>query len=193
MTLPAVQDGVRAFSANPLGRMSIQLSNSAYNMVGAPVLSLLHKPLAYVTPYAQRVDEFGDQTLSRVEARYPAVKKPSPELFKEARDAVYAPVRHVADVYHGAYEQASPSPAASTGAGRGVSATLASGRAAAKTVVLVSAEGAIYAAREALRWGESFQITQSLKAVVDRVEETVKRQNGDASHDRVPEAKSGSA
>lgn len=172
--------------------MSIQLSNSAYNMVAAPVLSLLHKPLAYVTPYAQRVDEFGDQTLSRVEARYPAVKKPSPELFKEARDAVYAPVRHVADVYHGAYEQASPA-AASTEAGRGVSATLASGRAAAKTVVLVSAEGAIYAAREALRLGESFQITESLKAVVDRVEEVVKRQNGAPSHDRVAEAKTGSA
>jgi hypothetical protein len=44
LTLPAVQDGVRAFNANPLGKMSVQLTNSAYQMVGAPVLSLFNKP-----------------------------------------------------------------------------------------------------------------------------------------------------
>jgi hypothetical protein len=167
LTLPAVQDGVRAFNANPLGKMSVQLTNSAYQMVGAPVLSLFNKPLAYVTPYAQRVDELGVQTLARVEERYPIVKKPSPELLRAGREAAYAPVRHVTDVYRGAYQKET------TGY-----TTIATGRAAAKTVAVVSVEGAIFALREALKLGESFQITQSIKAAVDQLEEALKqRQN----------------
>jgi len=165
LTLPAVQDGVRAFSTNPLGKISIQLTNSAYQMVGAPVLSLFNKPLSYVTPYAQRVDEFGVQTLSKVEEKYPIVKKPSPELLKGAKEAAYAPVKHVTEVYNGAYQK--------TSGGH----TIASGKAAAKTAVVVSVEGAIFALREALKFGQSFQVTESIKNVIDQLEESLKRQN----------------
>lgn len=165
LTLPAVQDGVRAFSANPLGKISIQLTNSAYQFVGAPVLSLFNKPLSYVTPYAQRVDEFGVQTLSKVEEKYPIVKKPSPELLKGAREAAYAPVKHVTEVYNGAYVK--------TAGGH----TIASGKAAAKTAVVVSVEGAIFALREALKLGQSFQVAESIKSVIDQLEESLKRQN----------------
>ncbi|KAL2196016.1 hypothetical protein P885DRAFT_70146 [Corynascus similis CBS 632.67] len=167
LTLPAVQDGVRAFSTNPLGRISIQLTNSAYHMVGAPVLSLFGKPLSYVTPYAQRVDEFGVQTLSKVEEKYPIVKKPSPELLKGAREAAYAPVRHVTEVYNGAYQKTSGNH------------TIASGKAAAKTAVVVSVEGAIFALREALKFGQSFQVAESIKAAIDQLEEALRRQNGE--------------
>jgi len=179
LTLPAVQDGVRAFSTNPLGKISIQLTNSAYQMVGAPVLSLFNKPLSYVTPYAQRVDEFGVQTLSKVEEKYPIVKKPSPELFQGAKEAAYAPVKHVTEVYNGAYQK--------TSGGH----TIASGKAVAKTAVVVSVEGAIFALREALKFGQSFQVTKSIKNVIDQLEESLKRQNvgngtttNDAGHHR---------
>ncbi|KAL2167907.1 hypothetical protein VTG60DRAFT_644 [Thermothelomyces hinnuleus] len=167
LTLPAVQDGVRAFSSNPLGRISIRLTNSAYHLVGAPVLSLFNKPLSYVTPYAQRVDEFGVQTLAKVEEKYPIVKKPSPELLKGAKEAAYAPVRHVAEVYNGAYQKTSGNH------------TIASGKAAAKTAVVVSVEGAIFALREALKFGQSFHVTESIKAAIDQLEEALRRQNGE--------------
>ncbi|KAK3898719.1 hypothetical protein C8A05DRAFT_47042 [Staphylotrichum tortipilum] len=177
LTLPAIQDGVRAFQANPLGKMSIQLSASAYNLVAAaPMLSLITKPYAYVSPYVQRVDEFGDQALSKVEAKYPVVKKPSPELLKEAREAVYAPVRHVTDVYNGAYQ--------STGVG-----AVATGKAAAKTVVVVGVEGAIFALREALRFTESLQINKSLKAAVDQLEAALnKGRDGAGPTEKTPAA-----
>jgi hypothetical protein len=140
--------------------MSIQLSNSAYQLVGAPMLSLFTKPLAYVTPYAQRVDELGDQTLSKMVERYPAVKKPSPELLQDARQAVYAPVRHVTEVYNGAYQRTA-----------GANHAVASGRAAVTTAAVVSVEGAVFALREALKLGESFRFTESLRTALDHLEQ----------------------
>lgn len=175
-----MQDGVRAFSANPVGKMSIQLSNSAYQLVGAPMLSLFTKPLAYVTPYAQRVDELGDQTLSKMVERYPAVKKPSPELLQDAREAAYAPVRHVAEVYHGAYQR--------TGGGHAV----ASGKAAVKTAAVVSVEGAVFALREALKLGESFRFTEALRSALDQLEQAAlsRRQEDAAGRDQQDAAES---
>ncbi|KAK4102000.1 hypothetical protein N658DRAFT_495933 [Parathielavia hyrcaniae] len=165
LTLPAVQDGVRVFKANPLGNMSIQLGYSAYNMVGAPMVSLFNKPLSYVTPYVQRVDQYGDQTLSRVEEKYPMVKKPSPELLSDAKQAVYAPVRHVTEVYNGTLQRT------------GGMYVVASGKAAAKTVVVVSVEGAVFALREAMNLTDSLQIRDSLKKVVSQLEAVVNRHN----------------
>jgi hypothetical protein len=169
LTLPAVQDGVRAFSANPLGKMSIQLGSSAYNLVAAPMLSLFNKPLSYVTPYVQRVDEYGDQALSKVEEKYPVVKKPSPELFKEAKEAVYKPVRHVTEIYNGAYQR--------NGGGYAV----ARGKAAATTVVVVSAESAIFALRGAEGLTKSPRINESLKKAADQLEAALSRRTSGSS------------
>ncbi|KAK4140799.1 uncharacterized protein C8A04DRAFT_31670 [Dichotomopilus funicola] len=168
LTIPAVQDSVRVFSSHPVGKVSIQLTSSAYQYVGAPVLNLFSKPLAYVAPYAKRADDFGVQTLAKVEEKYPVVKKSSPELYQDARDAALAPVKHVSEVYQGAYQRT------------GGNHTIASGKAAAKTAVVVSLEGGIYVVREALRLGESFRVIKSIQGLVDQLEEAVKRQNGDA-------------
>ena len=156
-----MQDGVRAFKANPLGNMSVQLTNSAYQIVGAPVLALLYKPLSYVTPYAQRADEYGDETLSRVEEKYPVVKQPAPELYREAKRAAYAPVQHVTDVYSRVYQR--------TPGGH----VVATGKAAAKTAIVVGFESAIFALREAIKLTESFQINDSLRSAVDSLEAAV--------------------
>ncbi len=161
LTLPAVQDGVRAFQANPLGKMSVQLTNSAYQLVAAPVLSLLYKPLSYVTPYAQRVDEIGDETLSRVEEKYPVVKKPAPELYQEAKKVAYAPVEHVTRVYRRAYQR--------TPGGH----VVATGKAAAKTAIVVGFESAIFALREAIKLTDSLQINEYLKSAVDGLEAAI--------------------
>jgi len=165
LTLPAVQDGVRAFSANPLGKMSIRLTNSVYELVGAPMLSLLNKPLAYVIPYAKRADEFGVETLYKVEEKYPVVKKPSSELLNDAKEVASGPARHVVEVYNGAYKKTGGNP------------TIASAKAAVETAAIVTLEGSVFAIRETLKFGQSFQITGSLNRAVDRLEEILKRQN----------------
>ncbi|KAK4243200.1 hypothetical protein C7999DRAFT_36476 [Corynascus novoguineensis] len=53
----------------------------------------------------QRVDELGDQTLSKVKEKLPTVKKPSPELLNKGKDAAYAPVRHMTKVCNGMYQR----------------------------------------------------------------------------------------
>lgn len=163
LTIPVVQDGVRAFSDNPIGKMSIQLSNTAYNLVAAPVLSLLNKPLSYVTPYVQRVDQLGDQMLSKVEEKYPVVKKPSPELYNDAKETVYAPVRHVTNIYNDAHQR------------NGGGFAVARSKAAATTVVVVSAESAIFALRGAVDLTKSMQINEHLKKAADKLEAVVSR------------------
>lgn len=172
LTLPVVQDGVRAFQANPLGKMSIQLSNSAYQLVGAPILSLFYKPLSYVSPYAQRVDQFGDQTLSKVEEKYPAVKKPSPELLEEAKKAAYAPVKHLSDVYNVSLQKVTGGP------------TIATGKAAVRTAVVVGVEGSIIAIREAIKFTEGLPMHDSLKSALKQLEETFDRQNNTGSSEQ---------
>jgi hypothetical protein len=165
LTLPAVQDGVRAFSANPVGKISIQLTNSAYDLVGAPILNLFNKPLAYVIPYAQRADEIGVEVLSRVEEKYPVVKKPSSELLNGAKEVAAVPVKHVTEVYNGAYKRS------------GSNHSIASVKAATETAAIVTIQSYLFLIRETLKLGQSFQITGSLTRAVDQLEEALKRQN----------------
>lgn len=132
LTYPAVQDGVRNFAATQLGKMSIRLSSAAYQMVAGPVLSLLEKPYQYVSPYVTRADELGDQTLCKVEEKFPAVKKPSPELLDETKGVLFAPINHVSEIYKAKYE-------AMPGDNKVTSA-----KAALKTVVALTSEGLFY-------------------------------------------------
>lgn len=169
LTLPAVQDGVRAFSANPVGKISIQLTNSAYDLVGAPILNLFNKPLAYVIPYAQRADEMGVEVLSKVEEKYPLVKKPSSELLNDAKQVAAVPAKHVTEVYNGAYKRS------------GGDGNIAKAKAATETAAIVTAQSYLFVIRETLKLGGSFEITRSLSRAVDRLEEMLKHQNvGDA-------------
>lgn len=166
LTYPAVQDGVRVFKANALGKMSIQLSTSVYQAVAAPVLPLFNKPFSFVSPYLQRADELGNETLTMLEEKFPAVKKPSPELLVEAKEVVYAPVRHVAEVYNGAYQR------------NGSGDVIARSKAAVKTAALVTGESLIYAIRGALKLGESLKIHESINAKVDSLEAAITRREG---------------
>ncbi|KAL2024119.1 hypothetical protein VTK56DRAFT_9899 [Thermocarpiscus australiensis] len=135
LSYPAVQDGVRKFKTNPVGKMSIQLSNTAYQMIAAPLLPLLSLPYQYVSPYIMRADQLADRMLSMVEQRFPAVKKPAPELLNEAKKAAYMPVQmgqsgaqYVADVYHAKCQKTSGEDA------------VAHGKAAVKTAVELAAQ-----------------------------------------------------
>ena len=81
------------FKQNPYGQRSLQLGDSAYKTFAQPVLPYFSKPYQYVSPYVKKVDSLGDQTLSQVDARFPIVKKPTGELYADAKSAVLFPLR----------------------------------------------------------------------------------------------------
>lgn len=106
MTYPVIKDGVTTFQNNQYGQKSIQLGDTAYRRLAQPVISYLSKPYQYVFPYIERADQLGDQTLTRVDQRFPAVKKPTDELYADARNLVLLPYHtglqgkeHVLGVY----------------------------------------------------------------------------------------------
>lgn len=91
---------------NQLAQRSIQLSDTAYRRLAEPVIPYLSKPYEYVSPYVERADQFGDKTLTRADERFPVIKKPTDELYADARNFVLLPYttglqgkEHVLGVY----------------------------------------------------------------------------------------------
>jgi len=90
---PVINDGVSTFKSNPYGQKSLELSDSAYQRLAKPVLPYFRRPFTYISPYMQKADEMGDKTLSNIDARFPVVKKPTNELYADARNLVFFPVQ----------------------------------------------------------------------------------------------------
>jgi hypothetical protein len=88
-----VNDGVSTFKANPYGQRSIEIGDSAYRTFAAPLLSYFSRPFQYVSPYVKKADDLGDKTLSRVDEKFPLVKKPTNEIINDAKTLVLFPIR----------------------------------------------------------------------------------------------------
>jgi hypothetical protein len=91
MLYPVINDGVTSFRQNQYGQKSIQLGGSAYKTFAQPMMTYMSKPYQYVSPYIKKADDLGDQTLSRVDEKFPAVKKPTEELYSDAKSIVLFP------------------------------------------------------------------------------------------------------
>lgn len=135
-----MHDGVETFKSNPYGAKSLQLGGSAYETFAAPVLPYLSKPYQYVEPYVKKADDFGNQTLVRVDERWPVVKKPTNELYTNAKGFVLLPLHkgyegrdHVLSVYFGEYKKAN----GDNGDGFGLIPT---GKAAVATALILTGE-----------------------------------------------------
>ncbi|KAI0532235.1 hypothetical protein GGR58DRAFT_190720 [Xylaria digitata] len=109
---PVIHDGIAYFKKNPYGQKSIELSDSAYQTFAKSILPYLNKPYQYVSPYVQKADALGDDTLSRLDERLPVLKKPTDELVSEGKAIVFFPVRkgletkgYVTDVYNSEYKK----------------------------------------------------------------------------------------
>jgi hypothetical protein len=109
---PVVSDGLSYFKQNPYGARSIELGDSAYQTFAKPVIPYLAKPYEYVSPYVQKADQLGDQALSKVDERVPALKKPTGELWTDGKNIVFFPYRksletkeHVFGVYNSEYKK----------------------------------------------------------------------------------------
>jgi hypothetical protein len=90
---PFINDGVSTFKSNPYGQKSIEIGDSAYKTFAVPVMPYFSKPYQFVSPYIKKADSLGDMTLSKVDERFPVVKKPTGELYEDARNLVMMPYR----------------------------------------------------------------------------------------------------
>jgi hypothetical protein len=86
----------------------LELSDSAYKTFARPFIPYLEKPYQYVSPYVKKADDLGDKTLSKVEEKFPVVKKQPGEIYQDGRDLVLLPYRtanaakdHVFETYNG--------------------------------------------------------------------------------------------
>ncbi|KAI1106350.1 hypothetical protein F4804DRAFT_301021 [Jackrogersella minutella] len=109
---PIISDGITYFKGNPYGQKSIELGDSAYKTFAKPVIPYFAKPYEYVSPYIKKADVIGDDTLSKIDARLPALKKPTNELWTDGKNLVFFPVRkgvetkeHVFDIYSSEYKK----------------------------------------------------------------------------------------
>jgi len=109
---PVINDSVETFKSNQLGQKSMQLGDTAYQTFARPVLPYFSKPYEYVSPYVKRVDDLGDKTLCRVDERFPAVTKPTGELYNDAKSLVLFPYHkglegrdHIFETYRTEYKK----------------------------------------------------------------------------------------
>jgi len=93
LNYPVINDGVTTFKSNPYGQKSIELSDSAYKTFAQPVMPYFSKPYQYVSPYVKKVDDLGDKTLCKVDEKFPIVKKPTGQLYDDAKSIVLFPIR----------------------------------------------------------------------------------------------------
>lgn len=80
------------YKSHPLGARSIEFSQNIFNQFGKPVISspLVQNPYSYVYPYAKKVDEIGDTTLSHLDANFPVVKETNFEALKSHANSIIA-------------------------------------------------------------------------------------------------------
>jgi len=94
---PVVSDSISAFKSNPLGAKSLSLSEQGYNALAKPVLPYLAKPYQYVSPYVAKADSLGASTLSKIDTTFPVVKKPTGEIYDNAKGYAFFPVAKVTE------------------------------------------------------------------------------------------------
>jgi len=93
ISYPVIGDTISTFKQNPYGQKSIALADSGYSKFVAPTLPYLSKPYGYVSPYVAKADSLGEAGLSKVDATFPIVKKPTGELYDNATGIAFFPLK----------------------------------------------------------------------------------------------------
>ncbi|KAK3344830.1 hypothetical protein B0H65DRAFT_573271 [Neurospora tetraspora] len=90
---PIVESSISTVKANPYGQRLLEVTEKVYQTFGAPFLGYLQGPYQYVSPYVQKADDLGDKTLSKLDEKFPIVKKPTDELVHDAQSIIQFPIR----------------------------------------------------------------------------------------------------
>ncbi|RCI16432.1 hypothetical protein L249_2298 [Ophiocordyceps polyrhachis-furcata BCC 54312] len=164
LNYPLISDGITTFKSNQLAQCSIRLGDSAYQTFALPVIPYFEKPYSYLSPYVSKADAIGDETLSRIDERFPAVKKPTREIYQRTRHIILLPLNmgiegrdHVKHVFDSEVKKADP---------HQQGYVLAHGLAAVNTALVVS--------NETLSWLSSFlsaKKAEAAKAANDKVQQ----------------------
>ncbi|KAG5960023.1 hypothetical protein E4U13_005974 [Claviceps humidiphila] len=151
LNYPVISDSIDTVKSNELAQRSIKLGDSAYQTIASSVLPWLSKPYGYVSPYVARADSLGDKTLDRIDERFPIMKKPTSDLYKDTRSLILLPFNkglegrdHVLDVYASEVKKTEQ---------KGL---VSQGKAAVSTAVVVSTE--------TLGWLSSFLAAKKAEA-----------------------------
>jgi len=93
VSYPVVGDSITTFKQNPYGQKSLALVDSGYQTFAKPILPYFAKPYEYVSPWVVKIDGLGDAALSKVDETFPTVKKPTGELYDNAKGTAFFPIR----------------------------------------------------------------------------------------------------
>ena len=156
---PVISDSIHTITTNEFGQRTIKLGDSAYQTFAVPVLPWIAKPYGYVSPYVQKADTIGDQTLGKIDERFPIVKRPTADLYNDTRAILFFPYNkglegrdHVFEIYTTEYKKNEKE------------GLVAHGKAAVTTAFVVS--------NETLSWLSSFltaKKAEAAQAVNDKV------------------------
>ena len=89
---PVVSDGVETFKANPYGKKSLDLADSAYQRVVKPVEPHLETAYSYAKPYVGKADELGDSGLGYIDSKFPIVKEDTNTIVDKGKSVVFWPI-----------------------------------------------------------------------------------------------------
>lgn len=88
---PLITSALTTLTSHPYASTPLSLTHRAVDTL-TPYTTPFITPVApYVTPYLVRLDGFADSGLSAFDARVPAAKRPTEELYKEARELALKP------------------------------------------------------------------------------------------------------
>ena len=110
---PLIHDGIETYKSHPLGRKSIDLTQTGYSKFLAPFVPYAQGPYnSYAAPYVHKADAIASSGLSKLDERFPVVKSETAELKTSVLDLAYLPLRkategkeYVTRVYGEEYEK----------------------------------------------------------------------------------------
>lgn len=90
---PVVSDSISFYKSNPYGAKSIDLANTCYSKFAAPFVPYLQGPYSYISPYVEKADSLGDDTLSKVDTKFPIVKEDTQKIKGTVFDYATLPLK----------------------------------------------------------------------------------------------------
>ncbi|KAL1978464.1 hypothetical protein VTN31DRAFT_1323 [Thermomyces dupontii] len=95
---PVISDSITTFKNNKYGAKSLQYADEGYQRFAKPFLPYLSGPYSYVAPFVEKADTLIDSGLSKVDERFPVLKKDTKSIQETIVDTASRPLRLASDV-----------------------------------------------------------------------------------------------
>ena len=109
---PAFTDSVNAIKENPLGKKSLDLSNTGYEKLISPFVPYAKGPYGYLKPYVEKGDSLAADGLTKIDDSFPILKKDTETIKGTILDFAFFPFRvandgkdHIFDTYGSEYKK----------------------------------------------------------------------------------------